>query len=90
MNEAELQQLAVEIAERLPQPIPLSVKLWSAQNIADYLGVSKRQVMERIAPHPKFPAPIRLPSVEATRGNPRWKAIEVIAWTESYQERKAA
>jgi predicted DNA-binding transcriptional regulator AlpA len=65
--------------------VPPERQLWSAQDIAAYLGVSPRTVAERYAPRPDFPAPIRLPST-GQAGLKRWKAAEVMTWAERRTE----
>lgn len=62
--------------------VPPDRQLWSADDAAAYLGVSKRTVAERYAVRPDFPRPIRLPST-GTRGLLRWKAAEVMKWAEA-------
>lgn len=74
------------LAQRIDQVlrrgyVPPERQLWSAQDIAAYLGVSPRTVAERYAPLPDFPTPIRLPSTGAV-GLKRWKAAEVMKWAE--------
>lgn len=78
--------LAAAIAGHLTPAIPLEIDLWSGTEIAAYLKVGARQVLERYAPLPDFPKAIRLPTSEGGKGQPRWKASEVIAWAERYQE----
>jgi predicted DNA-binding transcriptional regulator AlpA len=56
-----------------------------AQTIAQYLKVTPKHVLQRYAPLPDFPQPIRLPSAKGT-GQLRWKAKEIIGWAERYQE----
>ena len=69
--------------------IPLRIDLWGAKQIAAYLKVTPRQVLERYALLPGFPRAIRLPSISGKRGAPpRWKAWEIIKWVESFQERR--
>jgi len=77
--------LADEIAERLPQAIPMSIALWDSNTIAAYLKMSSRQVSEHIATLPDFPKAIRLP-LGKYGSRPRWKAAEVIEWVEKYQK----
>lgn len=84
----DIAELARKIAELANPSIPLRVDLWGAKQIAAYLKVSPRQVLERYALLSGFPLPIRLPSATGKRGNPRWKAWEVIQWVESHQERR--
>jgi prophage regulatory protein len=65
--------------------VPPERQLWSAQDIAAYLGVSPRTVAERYAPLPDFPTPIRLPSTGQV-GLKRWKASAVMQWAEERGE----
>lgn len=83
-----IEELADRIAKHLPRRIPLSVELWSHAEIALYLKVSARQVAERYAPLPGFPAAYRIPTRGPGRGYPRYKATEVIAWAESHKEKR--
>lgn len=82
-----IEELAGRIAAHLPRRIPISVELWSHAEIALYLKVSSRQVAERYAPLPGFPAAYRIPARGQGRGHPRYKASEVIAWAESHKEK---
>lgn len=71
-----------KLIEILSRPaLPADKMLWDAAAVGAYLGVSARQVAERYALRPGFPATIRLPS-ESGRGLLRWRAAEVIAWAE--------
>ncbi|MEW5710019.1 MAG: hypothetical protein AB1830_14110 [Pseudomonadota bacterium] len=81
-----IERLAEAIAQRVSPPIPLQVDLWSAEEIAAYLKVGRRQVLERYAPLPGFPRAIRLPAPGGGQGHPRWRAAEVIAWAERHKE----
>lgn len=80
-----IQSLAAHLDQVLRRGyIPPDRQLWSADDAAAYLGVSKRTVAERYAVRPDFPRPIRLPST-GTRGLLRWKAAEVMKWAELRQ-----
>ncbi|VVD64445.1 hypothetical protein PPN31114_00273 [Pandoraea pneumonica] len=95
-------QLAKAIAERIAAPLPLSIQLWNAKAIGTYLQRSPAVVLERVVTLSDFPAPIRLPSTRSkakadesrpqrnATGQPLWKAIEVIRWTESHQNIRRA
>lgn len=96
MREADMiERIAVAVANHVRTALPVSVTLWDAERIAEYLVRSPRVVRERVVTLPGFPKPIRIPSVQSGkhagkggRGKalPRWKAAEVIAWAESYRE----
>lgn len=55
---------------------PWDQLLWSAEDIAAHMGLSKRTVSDRFACRPDFPTPVRL------GGSYRWYAHEVCAWVE--------
>jgi len=87
---ADLLALARAIAANMPPAIPIDVALWSAADCAAYLRTSESSFQSRVAYLPGFPQAIRLPRPDGRRSHPRWKACEVIAWTERYQDRRAA
>lgn len=86
MNEEFIDRLAAALSKHIIRPIPIHVELWSAAEIAAYLKVSPRQVIDRYSKLPDFPRAIRLPSLSGGCGHPRWKASDVIAWSQKYQE----
>lgn len=79
--------LAAAIASHMTRRIPIAVDLWSVAEISAYLKVSPRQVVERYACLPGFPAAIRLPTQGRGRGHPRYKAAEIIKWAEAHGEK---
>jgi hypothetical protein len=88
MSEVELvEKLAHALAGRLQPAIPLSIDLWDTATIGQFLKREAQQVRERIVCLPDFPKAIRLPSAKG-RAQPLWKAAEVIAWAERYQEKQ--
>ncbi len=88
---SEMERL-IEVIDRLSPRIPVVVDLWSVREIAAYLKRSPSVVRERISALPGFPQAIRLPvpGGRTGRGNPLWKAREVIAWAEKHQEHRVA
>ena len=74
----DVQALVEALRDAVPR-VPLNQALWSADDVADYLRVSRRTVTERYACRPDFPEPIRLPS-DGKRGHLRWRARDVIKW----------
>jgi hypothetical protein len=78
------------IARRLGGAIPLEIDLWSGDELAAYFKRDRRSVMEKIVCLPSFPRAIRLPSAIGGKGQPLWKAREVIEWAESYQEKRVS
>ena len=60
--------------------LPLENQIWSAKQVADYLGVCPRQVRERYSIQPGFPEAIRLG--HGSRSPIRWKAADILNWVE--------
>jgi hypothetical protein len=80
----ELQENIININKA----IPIDVALWDSDTIATYLRRSPRS-MKNITPLPDFPKPIVLPSAGNGRNVMKlWKAVEVISWTEGYQQKE--
>lgn len=89
MSDAELiDRIAEAVAQRVTPAVPLGVQLWTCKGIAAYLQRSTSVVQERVVTLPGFPRAIRLPTQRpGVKGQPLWKAAEVIAWAESHKER---
>ncbi|WP_250533480.1 hypothetical protein [Caballeronia sp. AZ10_KS36] len=60
---------------------PLSETLWSVDQIAQWLGLSKVTVEMRVVTRPGFPAPLR--PVDSKQAQRRWFAGEVLEWARS-------
>lgn len=75
----------LEAIGNLSPRIPVSIDLWSVKEIAAFLKRSESVVRDRVVHTPGFPPAIRLPSHGGKRGQPLWKAKEVISWTDKYQ-----
>lgn len=87
-NEAEIIARLDLILAKLDCPaVPLSEQLWTLTEIAHYLHRHVATVSQSMACHPSFPPAIRLPG-RGARGKPLYKAIEVIEWAKSYQEKR--
>jgi predicted DNA-binding transcriptional regulator AlpA len=64
-------------------------RLWDAETVAAYLGVSVETVRNRYAPRPDFPPALRLPTA-SQRGTARWQSGDIMEWAEKYREKKRA
>lgn len=53
--------------------IPDAARLWTAEDVAQYLQMSPRTVSEKLAMDPRFPRALNL-------GVKRWYMAEVIEW----------
>lgn len=88
MSEIELvDKLADALAKHVQPIIPINIALWDTATIGQYLNRDDAVVRERITCLPDFPKAIRLPSKKG-RAHPLYKATEVIAWSETYQEKR--
>lgn len=84
-NTHEIDQIAAAVAARIKPELPISIDLWSSTELAAYFKQTPYHTLQRVASHPTFPRPVRIPTTQG-KGHPRWKAREVIAWAESFQE----
>ncbi|PTN13199.1 hypothetical protein [Nitrosomonas aestuarii] len=83
-----IDQLAEAIALRAPPPVPIEKQVWNAKQCAAYIGKSYQTFMSYYAPLPSFPRRINFPSTSGGRPGPMWKAIDVINWVFSHQEKR--
>ncbi len=87
MSEIELiTKLADMLDKHLKPTIPVSIDFWDVATIARLLKRSDDQVRERVVCLPDFPKAIRLPAESGGRSRPLWKATEVLAWINKYQD----
>jgi hypothetical protein len=68
-------------------PTGLDAALWDADDVAAYLRVERRYVLERLAPRTDWPKAIRL--TDGPKGGARWRAREVVAWAQKRQGKAA-
>lgn len=69
-------------------------RLWSADDVATYMGLSKASVQQRIICKPDFPPAVRVPTTGKSKTDPRWEPSEVKKWVLQWrpttqQKRKA-
>lgn len=55
-------------------------EIWTAEEVANHLRVSRRTLTERYATKPWFPQPFRLPSESGRGGNLRWWRKDIEAF----------
>ena len=68
------------------KPLPIEIQLWTTDDIASYLKVAQKSVIQRYASLPGFPKRIEIPTAEGRITHPRWKAADVIRWAEGYAQ----
>jgi len=86
------QELIDRIADAVAQRLAIKPQfepLWSAEEVAEYLKVSRRQVVERLAKRQGFPTPIVMPTDTGEAGRLRWDREKIIAWA-CQKDRRAA
>lgn len=81
--------LADAVAARVGA-VPLDIELWTIRHIAAYLHRTEKVTSERIVTLVGFPHAIRLPTKDGRRGNPLWRAAEVVEWVGKHKEKRAA
>jgi hypothetical protein len=82
-----IQKLAAALAAHLQPQIPVSIDLWDVAMIARVLKRSETQVRNRLTCLPDFPKAIRLPVAGGGRGQPLYRATEVLKWVSKYQDK---
>lgn len=88
MTDDELiQRLSAALAGQLQPPIPVQIDLWDVATIARVLKRSETQVRNRMICLPDFPKAIRLPVAGGGRGQPLFRATEVLGWVGQYQDK---
>lgn len=80
----DLQELARQIANRMADDA-----LLDAEDVASMLKCSPRQVLERYALAPGFPATIRLRGPDGAKGHPRWLRADIAQWISRHKEGNA-
>lgn len=60
-------------------------RLVPAKEVAQFLGVTPRQVTERYMLVDSFPKAIRLPTPDGGRGKPKWYMEEIQAWVDRFK-----
>ncbi|MDR0577644.1 MAG: AlpA family phage regulatory protein [Candidatus Accumulibacter sp.] len=63
--------------------MPKEKRLWNADAVAEYFGISKASAYRSVLCKPDFPEPIKIED-----GCKRWVSGEVIDWAESHRERR--
>lgn len=82
--------IATAVCAGINRAVPLNVKLWTVEHIAEYLNRTVSQTRQAVICLPDFPAPYRLPVANGTRrAHPLYRASEVIEWVEKYRDRGA-
>lgn len=86
MNDADdviAQKLDELIAATKAASMPVKERWLDAAGVAALLTLSERYIVERLAPKPSFPRPLRCGGT----WHPRWKAAEILAWAEQERSR---
>jgi hypothetical protein len=87
MDSQEIQQVAAAVAAHIQPPVPVQVDRWDVATIARVIKRKDTYVRNSIICLPDFPKAIRLPTESGGRGQPLYKAHEVLAWLDKYQDK---
>lgn len=87
---AEALAAAGTTAKPAPAEARPKERLWTADDVAAYLDVSPRQVSERYAARPDFPAPVCLPTIEGAKRTRRWFPADIQKWARSHKTQNKA
>ena len=88
MSDNELiERLSAALAGQLQPTIPIDIDMWDVATIARVLKRSESQVRNRMICLPDFPKAIRLPVAGGGRGQPLFRATEILEWVRKYQDR---
>lgn len=80
MSEIDYEKLADAIARKMAALAPPDKVIWTAEQCAEYLGISRRHYVDKVSKSWGFPAAIKLPTDTGSRGHDRWYAIDVQDW----------
>lgn len=87
IDPVEIELIASAVASRIAPAVPIEYQLWDAQQVAGYLSTSVSNFQQYVAPHPKFPRPIRIPNVKGQKMYPRWMAMDIIKHMDECKDR---
>lgn len=74
----ELLPMLSRLVHALEKPKRLDETLWSTEQIAQWLGLSKQSVELRVVTRPDFPSALR--PVASAQAQRRWFASDVLDW----------
>lgn len=85
-NLSKIEQLLGELVQQ-SKTHNLDKRLWSVEDIAAYLNLSKSSVYSRVVCKRTFPHAVRIP-VGESRANRRWYPGEIKEWVATHREGK--
>lgn len=87
MIEIDYDKLADAIVQRLRMLPPADKIIWTADQCADYLGMSRRHYVDSVSKTWGFPTAIKLPTDNGSRGYDRWYAADVQQWVAQHKKK---
>ena len=87
IDQVEIERIASALAARIAPVVPIEYQMWTALQVAGYLDTSVTNFQQHVAPHPKFPRPIRIPNTKGQKMFPRWMAMDVIRYMDECKDR---
>lgn len=86
MKDIDYEKLAEAIARKLSMKTPPDKVIWTADQCAEYMGMSRRHFVDKVSKTWGFPAAIKLPTETGSRGHDRWHAIDVQSWVSQHKK----
>lgn len=75
-----MNDLAEQIAEAVVKKMNASTpELWSVDDVADFLHLSKGHTQDRVVKSPTFPPAVEIPG-SGSRPTLRWRREDVVKW----------
>ena len=80
------QKILLEILNELKAQNAATGELWTVDDVARYLRLSKSSVQSRVIGKSGFPRAVRIPTEAGMGGGRRWYRKEVVAWVSRNRE----
>ncbi|MDX2505816.1 MAG: hypothetical protein QNL62_15250 [Gammaproteobacteria bacterium] len=80
------EKILIEILNELKKQNISNLELWTADDIARYMRLSRSSVQSRVFCRKDFPRAARIPT-SGSGGDRRWYAKEIQAWLQRNRER---
>jgi len=87
IDQVEIERIASALAARIAPTVPIDYQIWDAEMVAGYLSTSTSNFLQYLAPHPKFPRPIKIPNTKGQKMQSRWKAMDIIVYADACKDR---
>ena len=87
LTDESIERLAAALSASGRNSVPIDYQIWDAEQVAGYLSTSVSNFLQYLAPHPKFPRPIKIPNTKGQKMKSRWKAMDIITYADDCKDR---